>query len=94
MEKSAAQETRMQSRFNSTITQFRNQNEVHSNLLQKLILMRDTLSGNLMDVPKEIKDQSPVGNFGIVPQIDDCLAEYSNQLGRFENILDDLKEYI
>ena len=95
MEQLAGNDAGMQSRLNSTLVQFRNQNDMCSNLLQRLIVMRDTLTGNLAkEVAKQVDDKPQVVNIGIVPQIDDCLAVYNNQLTRFESVLNDLREYI
>jgi len=90
-----AQEAGMQSRLNSMIVQFNNQNDQHLKLLIRLGEMRDSLAGDYrMEVAKSsgmIEGETPSG---IVPQIADCLSIHNNQIQWLESLLKDLSEYI
>lgn len=95
MSQLSAQEAQMQSRLTSVIVDFRNQNDLHQNLLNKLELMRDRLAGDsIKQVEKPSNNESPPINIGLVPQLNDNISTYSNRLTHFERILNDLNEYI
>jgi hypothetical protein len=95
MSQLTAQDAGMQSRLNSMIIQFENQNEQHLKLIIRLAEMRDSLAG---DYRKEVaKTSDCVANempSGIVPKISDCLQIQNSQISRFEALLNDLREYI
>jgi len=95
MSQLTAQEAGMQSRLNSMIVQFNNQNEQHLKLLIRLGEMRDSLAGDLRkEVAKPSDGEVMPNTTGIVPKIADCLLVQNNQISRFEAMLNDLREYI
>lgn len=89
----SAQEAGMQSRLNSMIVQFNNQNNQNLLLLLRLGELTDLLTGN---TAKEIANNDEVMQTpnGIVPQIQDCLLKQNNHIQRLESIVKDLSEYI